>query len=87
MDKISLLLQEAKPLYQRKQREKKAVLSGLFSICLCLMVWGGFPSQRQFDEGAFDSYFTALYLNDTEAYDGAVEDEVIPVNAYGLYEV
>ena len=88
MDKVSQLLAEAKPLYLKKQKEKRAVLSGLFSLALFFAVWQ-YPVKTvapSFSEEGFDSYFTALYMNDTEIGDDFY-DENIGYDAYVLYEV
>ena len=86
MDKISKLICEAKPLYQRRQRQKYAIGSSLVSLCLLLGVWMVQPRQIAFDDAAFDSYFTALYLN-SDTVDDFAGDEVIPLDGFGLYEV
>ena len=87
MDKVSMLLAEAKPLYQRKQKEKKALLGGMISICLALGIFMAQPQQTAFNDDNFDSYFTALYLTDLSDSDERLYDSVIPIDAYGLYEV
>lgn len=86
MDKISELLAEAKPLYIRRQREKKAVTAVLFSLCLVLGSWLYQPTGAHFDEDGFDTYFTALYVNDVTA-DDFVDDGIVPVDDFGLVEV
>jgi len=86
MDKVSKLLQEAKPLYLKKQREKYALLSAVCSLCLVVVLALSINVSPAFDEGAFDSYFTALYLNDG-AVDDMDNDNVIPLDKFGLYEV
>jgi len=88
MDKVSMLLAEAKPLYQRKQREKKALLGGLVSLCLALGIFFAQPRAAHFDDENFDSYFTALYLSDINPDEDFIDDDgVIPLDSYGLYEV
>jgi hypothetical protein len=88
MDKVSKLLAEARPLYQRKQKEKKALFGGLISVCLALGIFWAEPQTTHFDDENFDSYFTALYLSDTvNDEDFIYDDDVIPLNSYGLYEV
>lgn len=86
MDKVSKLLQEAKPLYVRKQREKYALGGGVLSLCLAVGLWAIQPDPVAFDEGAFDSYVATLYLNDSHSIDD-VADSVLPLDSYGLYEV
>lgn len=87
MDKVSELLAEAKPLYYKRQNEKRIVLGGIMSFCLALGVWLCQPQSAHFDEEGFDTYFTALYMSDVVAADEDSGDDVIPVDAYGLYEV
>lgn len=87
MDKISELLQEAKPLYLKKQKEKRFLGSVALACCLCVAVFLGQPQKISFNEEEFDSYFTALYLNDSGALEDNSFDEAIPLNSYGLYEV
>jgi len=87
MDKISELLAEAKPLYQRRQREKQALGAGLLSMCLALGIWVAVPENSNFSDESFDTYFTALYLNEDSAAEYLSEDSVIPLDSYGLYEV
>jgi len=87
MDKISALLAEAKPLYRRKQNEKRAIIGSLFSLCLFLGIWFYQPQTIHFDEDGFDSYFTALYMSDDTTIDDFGQNEVIPLDAYGLFEV
>ena len=86
MDKVSNLIQEAKPLYIRRERQKYAIGSTLLSLCLLLGVWVAQPRQMAFDDEAFDSYFTALYLN-SDTVDDFNSDEVIPTDSFGLIEV
>ncbi|MBP5699015.1 MAG: hypothetical protein J6W96_05770 [Alphaproteobacteria bacterium] len=86
MDKVSKLLAEAKPLYRQKQREKRAILSVAVSLCLCLGIWLVQPRQVVFDDAEFDNYFTALYLSDG-CGDEIIDDSVVPLDKYGLYEV
>lgn len=86
MDKISQLLAEARPLYLRKRKQKRAVCGMVLSLCLCLGIWNALPKPYVFDSDGFDSYFTALYLNDGND-DGGDDNSLIPVNRYGLYEV
>lgn len=89
MDKVSMLLAEAKPLYQRRQTEKKAIFGGLVSACLAIGIFWAQPAAVSFDEENFDSYFTALYLSDTTTDDLSFDEDdgVIPIDSYGLYEV
>jgi len=87
MDKISMLLAEAKPLYQRREREKKALGTGILSLCLALGIWVAIPENSNFSDENFDTYFTALYLNEDSVGEYISEDSVIPLNSYGLYEV
>jgi len=86
MDKISELLAEAKPLYVRRQREKKAVITMFFSLFLALGIWAYQPTKVNFDEDGFDTYFTALYMNDFLSDDFA-DDGIVPVDDFGLIEV
>ncbi len=86
MDKVSQLLKEARPLYIKQQREKKAFLGLMCSLCLIFGVWLAQPKTIAFDEDGFDSYFTALYMNDG-GYDDFVDDGVVPLDQYGLIEV
>lgn len=86
MDKVSKLLQEAKPLYQKKERERYALGGCLISFLLAVGLWAVQPVAIVFDEGAFDSYVAALYLNDSY-YSEDVSDSVVPVDGLGLYEV
>ena len=87
MDKISMLLAEAKPLYQRREREKKALGTGILSLCLALGIWVAVPENSNFSDESFDTYFTALYLNEDNIGEYLSQDSVIPLNSYGLYEV
>lgn len=89
MDKVSMLLAEAKPLYQRRQTEKKAIFGGLISACLALGIFLAQPQPVNFSDDNFDCYFTALYLSDTATDDLSFDedDAVIPLDYYGLYEV
>ena len=87
MDKISMLLAEAKPLYQRREREKKALGTGILSLCLALGIWVAVPENSNFSDESFDTYFTALYLDEDSVGEYISEDSVIPLNSYGLYEV
>ena len=87
MDKISELLQEAKPLYLKKQREKRFLGSMVLACCLCVGVFLGQPQKMPFNEDEFDSYFTALYLQDTSVEEEPVFEGAVPLNRYGLYEV
>jgi uncharacterized membrane protein len=86
MDKVSKLLSEARPLYLKKQREKYALISSFCSLCLVVVLLGILPKAPTFDEGEFDCYFTALYLNDG-VVDDIDDDSVIPLDKFGLYEV
>ena len=88
MDKISELLAEAKPLYKRRQREKRAIGTGMLSLCLALGIWVAVPEQRiNFSDESFDTYFTALYLNEDSTVEYFSEENIIPTDSYGLYEV
>ena len=87
MDKISQLLQEAKPLYLKKQKEKRILWRTAATFCLLLAVWCMQPQKLSFDEDGFDSYFTALYLQDTPIDDEPVLEGSVPLNRFGLYEV
>lgn len=84
MDKISQLLQEARPLYMRRQREKYVVSGSVLAFCLMCVVW---LAPVRFDEAEFDAYFTALYLNTDNSVTESFIDEVVPTDRYGLYEV
>ncbi len=86
MDKVSQLLQEAKPLYIKRQRDKNAFLGLICSLCLVLGVFFVKPQTIAFDEDGFDSYFTALYTNDGNC-DDFVDEGIIPLDQYGLFEV
>lgn len=96
MDNVSKLLQEAKPLYIKKEREKKAIISAICSFCLVVGIFigagqGNFHG-RQFNDAEFQSYITALYMNDDMATDELFYDDIsydgeIVFNQYGLYEV
>lgn len=87
MDKIAKLLEEAKPLYLKRQREKRFLGSVALACCLCVAVFLGQPQNVAFDEDGLDSYFTALYLNDSSAAEDMSFDESIPLDRFGLYEV
>ena len=87
MDKISELLQEAKPLYLKKQREKRILWQTSATLCLLFAVWFVQPQKTSFDDDGFDNYFTALYLNDIPAVDEQYSDGNIPLDRFGLYEV
>lgn len=87
MDKVSQLLQEAKPLYIRRRNEKRTVISALCSLCLVFFMWSLQPRDVNFDDARFDAYFTALYQNDFPETDDFIEDSVVPLDDYGLYEV
>lgn len=96
MDNVSKLLQEAKPLYIKKEREKKAVISGVCSLCLAVGIFFGAGqgtlNAPQFDDALFDSYVTALYsdddmISDELFYDDISDEGEIVFNRYGLYEV
>ena len=87
MDKVSMLLAEAKPLYQRREKEKKALGTGVLSLCLALGIWAAIPQTPNFSDENFDSYFTALYLSEDSVAEYLSEDSVVPLNSYGLYEV
>lgn len=87
MDKVSQLLQEAKPLYIRRRNEKRTVISALCSLCLVFFMWSLQPRDVSFDDARFDAYFTALYQNDFLEADDFIEDSVVPLDDYGLYEV
>jgi len=87
MDKISQLLQEAKPLYIRRQNEKRTVISALCTLCLVFFIWSLQPKSISFDDERFDTYFTALYQSDFSEVENCNEDSVVPLDYYGLYEV
>lgn len=87
MDKISQLLQEAKPLYLKKQREKRIFWRTAATFCLLLGIWVMQPQKNPFDEEGFDNYFTALYLQDLSVGEDMTFDSAIPFDCYGLYEV
>lgn len=87
MDKISELLQEAKPLYLKKQKEKRILWRSVCTFCLCCAVWLMQPQKVSFDEERFDSYFTALYLEDISITDEPYFEGAVPLNRFGLYEV
>ena len=87
MDKVSMLLAEAKPLYQRREREKKALGAGVLSLCLALEIWTAVPQNSRFSDENFDTYFTALYSGDENFMEYTGEESIIPLNSYGLYEV
>ncbi len=87
MDKISQLLQEAKPLYIRRQNEKRTIISAICSLCVVFFIWSLQPKSISFDDERFDTYFTALYQTDFSEADDFGEDSVVPLDYYGLYEV
>lgn len=79
MSDISILLKEAKPLYQERKRRKKQFQAAMF-ILFCL---GGFslgyhPTDLNFN---IDE---ELYLTETG---GAIEDLGLPTDDYGLLKV
>ena len=87
MDKISQLLAEAKPLYLKKQKEKRVITGSVFSLVLLLAVFSGTSDQTTtFDEDKLDSYFTALYINEADPLDD-INDNTNWLETYGLYEV
>lgn len=87
MDKVSKLLLEAKPLYIRRQNEKRTIISAVCSLCLVLGIWCLQPKNVSFDDERFDTYFTALYQTDIPEADDFIDDGVVPLDYYGLYEV
>lgn len=86
MDKISKLLAEARPMYQRKKRERRAMAGVFFSFLLFVGIWTTVPTAVPFDDNGFDTYFTALYLSDDLLTDEGIYDGVLSFDIYGLYE-
>ena len=77
-DKISKMIQKAKPLYFKKQKEKK--LTAKVACCLCLAVLSG---------GVFSviNYGTALVETIKYGQTLCAEDFGFPVDSYGLIMV
>ena len=79
MTDISTLLQEAKPLYQKKKRQRKQ-LQACFAILFCL---GSFSFLRPATDLNFN-IDEELYLTETG---GAIEDLGLPTDEFGLLKV
>ncbi|MDD4519306.1 MAG: hypothetical protein PHI50_00255 [Alphaproteobacteria bacterium] len=82
MDKISMLLQEAKPLYLKRERRKRILeaTGGVFSIFL-LTFWVGTSFLPKTET-------VNLYQQIYQVENGSViEDMGFPVDEYGLLKV
>lgn len=79
MTDISTLLQEAKPLYQKRKRQRKQ-LQACFVVLFCL---GSFSLMHSTPNLNFN-IDEELYLTETG---GAIEDLGLPTDEFGLLKV
>ena len=80
MEKISELLQEAKPLYFQRKRRRTQVKAAVFSLAVVFMA---FFSVMKFETGGF----VAFNENPGEVSSVIADEYGLPVDDYGLLTI